>query len=1082
MIETNYKPLMLHIQKICDENNIRLYTDYDTVLFENEKKEKPYAVFHIQSSGAIEEQERMDLKNECRGGMFFNLIIEAEKIDDIIGLEESISKPLDNSVLYYPRVNGKALEATISLVPDQPSERKVVNAEGTTEKHYQSTYYFQCLGMVFPKIIEHPVQIELDRRKQLNALLRLSFIEYVYNNIKQQMHKLFYVEEHEEFISAEEKFVEMLRDDALREQYMRLHKQLEDLKCQCAEMYNFENLCKEKITMEDEGFRFCYLQMVTGALDLPAATAKYKEKKKAETDRMAYHNAITQCINKLLNIHSNAFHISGSHQSALEAMYIDEAEGTWITYDTSYEFNPEWYDYQSLDENGKMLTKPFDYISLAPISVTTSMTLCSMVKEQLMKAVRTVRETCADKDTLIVKLSLNENETMCFDGEISDDEEIIFREMKDGNGYYLMHMDVVYERCVWNCNNANNKLTDMECLEHILTLLSVARKIEEGCDNLQINEANKKKEKEDELRKAIRKIEVHVYEELAEKLHIPEAHRNEAYYQTYYQLLCNNGCDIKSASEIISREIKERIAVRERSRKAKLLQGKGDAMLNRITDKIVDDIKARLGNTLPVYGGSSYAAWFMEKDCKRTLPYPNILIKVYTDYDISKKEYTNLNKEGDVVKHLYSHDTLPLGLSISCRIYAESEEEVKNIQKQIHNCYSQKDIKFSVTDPVFENEYAEFYLTVDPVMGSIIKIEDEDKKDVWRTNLSFVEQQSVYYTNVLNWEKKKDFQDTVLQLSYIEQAEYCISYVEVWEDAIKCLDTYYKNLFDYGFLSNLFCTEEYKKLKSSIREGKSVDIKLFNKVFEKIVAHYPLFQKFAYGWTYEQIREDLLNIQKQYKEQVENLTELAGIPKTIMVSFKVDDEIPEQFKDIVTPVGLTLLEEHTVSTTSIDARNHEALGIYQRAMRNDIYCTVEKAIEKYRKNMGDQLEVEERQRRQWEAEQQALAEMRAQEAEYESYDEYDAGGHSNGSGFFSSLLSSSIANAGIKREMKKQTKLMREQAEREKERDRMARKRESDARWRAARESQRRFDEVLRVNRERRRKGQPELPLPPRTW
>ena len=54
--------------------------------------------------------------------------------------------------------------------------------------------------------------------------------------------------------------------------------------------------------------------------------------------------------------------------------------------------------------------------------------------------------------------------------------------------------------------------------------------------------------------------------------------------------------------------------------------------------------------------------------------------------------------------------------------------------------------------------------------------------------------------------------------------------------------------------------------------------------------------------------------------------------------------------------------------------------------------------------------------------------------------------------------------------------------EREKERDRMARKRESDARWRAARESQRRFDEVLRVNRERRRKGQPELPLPPRTW
>ena len=119
MIETNYKPLMIHIQKICDENNIRLYTDYDKQLFEREIKEKPYAVFHVQSSGAIEEQEGMDLKNECRGGMFFNLIIEAEKIDDIICLEESIFKQLDNSILYYPRANRKALEATISSVPDQ---------------------------------------------------------------------------------------------------------------------------------------------------------------------------------------------------------------------------------------------------------------------------------------------------------------------------------------------------------------------------------------------------------------------------------------------------------------------------------------------------------------------------------------------------------------------------------------------------------------------------------------------------------------------------------------------------------------------------------------------------------------------------------------------------------------------------------------------------------------------------------------------------------------------------------------------------------------------------------------------------
>ena len=1013
MINTNYKPLILHIQQMCDANNVRLYTDCDKTMLE---REKPCVLVKITGARTLEDQVGMDLRNECRGEVRFNLIIETENVDDMIRLEESVSKPLNNSVISYLRADGAALEATISSIPDQASERKAVDVEGKTEKHYQSTHHFQCTGMVFPKIIEHPVQIELERQKQLNALLRLSLIEGVYTDLKQQINKLFSLDAKENFADTEERFVALLQDDNLREQYIQIRRSLNDLRQQCADMYVFENLCKEKITMEDEGFRFCYMQMITQSVDLITATEKYKAQKQGEkeADKAVYERAIKQRINKLVNSDTMVLHVAEDHQRLLEELYIDESDCTWATVDTSYEFNSERYAYRAIDEK-EVIEKKLDYATMMPITLLASVTVYSINKEQLEQSVQNIKNVFTQQSALAIELSVINNESLYVEGElIGSIEDVLYEEIGESKGYYWTTFNVVYNQCLWNAENPKNMLSDKQHLERILALISIRKQIETECECLQKqDDSTEAKKNADELHNEIRKIDRIVYGELAEKIHIPKEHRREAYYQTYYKMLCEGGCDIKTSSEIISKQIEERIARRNLARKEALLQGNGDEMLNRITDVIVQDLKTRLDNAMPVYGGTTYAEWFLAGDCKKNLAFPNVLLKVSVDFDSERKEYCNVNKVGDSIKHQYSHEALPLMHSVFCRIYAKERTEAEVIQKQIYDYYFDKGIQFAIPDPVSSDEHAIYEMMPENELGSIIQSKSENGETIWRSIVSFKEQPNVYSTNSIKQDKTKATKDPVLQLSYIEQAEYCCSHVERLDEAIKCLDTYYKTLFDYGFLSNLFCTEDYKKLKNSIKEGQAVDIKLFNKVFEQITNYYPLFSKFAYGWTYEQIRKDILGIQMQYKELVDELAELAGIPKKITVSYKVDDEISKDFEKINTDLDETMArlgfepvgDAHAVNTTTINPRKKEALTTYRRAMYSDIYCTIDDAINKYRKKQGDRLEVEERQRRQWEAEQQALAEMRAQEAEYEYYSSGGSGRSSGDSGFLSSMLS-----------------------------------------------------------------------------
>ena len=82
-------------------------------------------------------------------------------------------------------------------------------------------------------------------------------------------------------------------------------------------------------------------------------------------------------------------------------------------------------------------------------------------------------------------------------------------------------------------------------------------------------------------------------------------------------------------------------------------------------------------------------------------------------------------------------------------------------------------------------------------------------------------------------------------------------------------------------------------------------------------------------------------------------------------------------------------------------------------------------------------------------------------------------------GFFGDILKSAIGSAlgtaGIDRDIRRQNQILLDQ-------QRELQFRESERRRQAAYESQRKWDEVHKINMERYRKGLPQLPYPPRFY
>lgn len=143
-------------------------------------------------------------------------------------------------------------------------------------------------------------------------------------------------------------------------------------------------------------------------------------------------------------------------------------------------------------------------------------------------------------------------------------------------------------------------------------------------------------------------------------------------------------------------------------------------------------------------------------------------------------------------------------------------------------------------------------------------------------------------------------------------------------------------------------------------------------------------------------------------------------------------------------------------------------------MMNEADNDVKAIIRKYNEKLAQ--EEEERKRR----EEEARLRREAQ-ANGEYYDDEDDGedlGVSLLKGVAGIAIGTALGNRGLRKENRKQTQFMKEQSERERERDRKAEMERS----RQAAQSRSYRASVIRENQKRRREGKPELPIPPADW
>lgn len=141
------------------------------------------------------------------------------------------------------------------------------------------------------------------------------------------------------------------------------------------------------------------------------------------------------------------------------------------------------------------------------------------------------------------------------------------------------------------------------------------------------------------------------------------------------------------------------------------------------------------------------------------------------------------------------------------------------------------------------------------------------------------------------------------------------------------------------------------------------------------------------------------------------------------------------------------------------------LWIYKRMIKEE--CTIAQIISK----MREEEEKAKEEKKQEELEKEKLRQEKMRRQHRMTYDEYS---ESQRRSEYPEGNSSEVADE-IRRQTREMEKLERERIKREQEY-------ENEERHRRARESQRQFDAVVKANQERRRKGQPELPLPPREY
>ncbi len=395
-----------------------------------------------------------------------------------------------------------------------------------------------------------------------------------------------------------------------------------------------------------------------------------------------------------------------------------------------------------------------------------------------------------------------------------------------------------------------------------------------------------------------------------------------------YQKMNALQSDLSTANEACIKDVEDKKAqmVQEQARidaVNKEYSKKGDEVLNRYTDAIVEDIRSRVAEKLniPVYGGSTYMEWFRLYGVKE-LELPNILVTAKPTFTMQRRTYSVIDQNGNEITRPCVKDKLPLEYQFVVGILAKTEDETNVLKKALVDVYSDA-IQLDILVPELNAETIQLKMQYDSAKPIALQtLNDGLFGNIYKALLCFSNSSTAYFVKEYSKEELKDNQR--LQLRLVQQALYMLDCSESLKySAIHKLDTDYKALITkkssiFGFLRN----ENYKKLKMQFDTGAAIDKELFNSVLKDITAYFPsLYDRMLAGWTYEQLKEYMQGYVHYFEERHKTLCSILGIPTTFLgLSYPT----PRSRDSLRACIELMELPHYSLNQALVDFRNYEA--------------------------------------------------------------------------------------------------------------------------------------------------------------
>ena len=333
---------------------------------------------------------------------------------------------------------------------------------------------------------------------------------------------------------------------------------------------------------------------------------------------------------------------------------------------------------------------------------------------------------------------------------------------------------------------------------------------------------------------------------------------------------------------------RNRESLAERNRR--IIQSKGDIVLNHYTDAIVKEIKSTFADQLsiPVYGGSTfYFSKYIDSnidlpDIGFEVPKSYIIIESSLEFVFGIKQYCTYNSDGIEILHDFSMEALPIDFSFYSRIHADDPKIFALLRSKMIELYGDGNT-ITISDLTYENEYVKLLVQTHEKYLSPGYWDDLEDRNQTGMILRFTNQNLVFYPHCI---EKSDIEyNPLLQLDLVKQTQYfelCASKMNIARNKLKTDYKEVRNPPPRGLISKALNaaikTQDFRKLQNMFATNQPIDHPLFNKVFNEITEIYPLWDRMCFGWSIERIDDDMEELETSFTEKYKELRGLVGIP------------------------------------------------------------------------------------------------------------------------------------------------------------------------------------------------------------